>query len=67
MTLTSDDKGLAPTDIDRAQDKGKKDKGKTADGKSKGKGKDNRGGRGKGDAGKKGDESWNRRLGQSNR
>ena len=40
MMLTSDDKGLAPMDIDRVQDKGKKGKGETKDGKSKGKGKD---------------------------
>ena len=47
--LTSDDKGMAPMDIDRVQDKGKKGKGKTKDGKSKGKGKDNKGSKGKGD------------------
>ena len=35
--LTSHDKGVAPMDIDRVQAKGKKGKGKTKDGKSKGK------------------------------
>ena len=58
--LTSDDKCLAPMDLDRVQDKGKKGKGKTKDGQSKGKGKDYKGGKGKGYGGKKGYESWNK-------
>ena len=67
--LTSDDKGLAPMDIERVQGKGKKGKGKTRDGKSKGKGKDNKGGKGKGDGGKKGygnKEGWGKGKGRSN-
>ena len=58
--LTSDDKGLAPMDIDRVQDNRKKGQRKTKDGKSRGKAKDNKGGKGKGAGGKKGHESWNK-------